>query len=86
MFKLTEEDYKRAISTDELLKAAKDCSKGVMWKAAVSKWMFNRLRNVTYLRSLILNGKYRIQGYQYFKITDPKPRTVCATRFRDRVL
>ena len=63
MFKLTEEDYKRAISTDELLKAAKDCSEGVMWKAAVSKWMFNRFRNVTYLRSLILSGKYKIQGY-----------------------
>ena len=55
---LTENDYRKAISEDELLKAAYECSRSVIWKSSVAKWMHNRLQNITALRQSILDGTY----------------------------
>lgn len=43
-------------------------------------------RNCLKLSQDLLSGKYRLQDYLVFKINDPKPRTIFATRYRDRVV
>ena len=43
-------------------------------------------RNCIKLSRDLLSGKYSLQDYLVFKINDPKPRTIFATRYRDRVV
>lgn len=79
-------DYGKAISFDELVKAAKQCDNSVSWKSSVIKWMFNLYQNITDLRNRILNGTYHVSKYVKFEITEPKRRIIYSTKFIDRVL
>ena len=79
-------DYGKAISFDELVKAAKQCDNSVSWKSSVIKWMFNLYQNITELRNRILNGTYHVSKYVKFEITEPKRRIIYSTKFIDRVL
>lgn len=79
-------DYSKVISFSELVKAANECAKGVRWKNSVSKWIFNIHKNVSDLRSKLLEGSYHLQPYVKFEVYEPKHRTICSTKFVDRVL
>jgi len=79
-------DYSKAISFVELLKAAKQCDNGVAWKNSVAKWMFNVHRNITSLRQDLLSKRYKLSNYVKFTIYEPKRRSICSTKFRDRVV
>lgn len=52
--------YLKAISIDELYRAAIECSHGVIWKDSVSKWMHNVLKNVSILNMKLENGTYKL--------------------------
>lgn len=79
-------DLSRTFTYDELYKAAHDCTKGVSWKECVTKWMADVHFNVLKLKAAIDDGSYKLLPPHVFHITDPKPRTVTAIPFRDRVL
>lgn len=66
---------------DGMLKACRN----VRWKTSVIRFEANALNNLTLLRRSILSGAYRIDKYQIFQITEPKKRTIAATRLKDRV-
>lgn len=78
--------YERAISYDELMKAAKQCANGVRWKQSVAKWMYDAPTNVAQLRKDLLNGTYKLGKYSVFMLNDPKPRIISSTKFRDRIV
>ena len=73
-------------SFENLYKAAFACTKNVAWKENVSKWMMNSYSNVLQLKTELDNGTYKLSPSYVFHISDPKPRTVSATAFRDRVV
>lgn len=79
-------DYEKAISFDELLKAARQCDNSVSWKSSVIKWMYHEYGNVAELRKRLLNGTYKLSKYVKFQITEPKRRVIFSTKFVDRVL
>lgn len=79
-------DYDKAISYEELLKAAKQCSNGVSWKASVANWMYNANANVAALSEDLKNKTYVLGSYVVFRLKDPKMRIISSTRFRDRVV
>lgn len=83
---LTHSDYERAISLDELYKAAIDCIHGIKWKQSVASWILNIGPNIVKLHDDLKSGKYKLQPYQKFQLSAPKPRIISATRFRDRVV
>lgn len=83
---LTEENYKKAISFDELIKATNECVKGVKWKESTAKFYNERMFRIVQLRKELHEGKYKIQSYIKFLTYDPKRREISATRIRDRVL
>ena len=48
--------------------------------------MFERERNVVVLKNELESRTYRPGEYRTFHIVDPKPRTISASPFRDRVV
>ena len=76
--------FEEAISFGNLYSGLLSSQKGVIWKASVSGYSLNGLKNTYKLRQEILNGTYRISQYGEFLITEPKVREVLATRIKDR--
>lgn len=64
-----------------MLKACRN----VRWKTSVIRFESNALDNLVLLRRSLLDGTYKIDRYQIFRITEPKPRIIAATRLKDRV-
>ena len=85
-YKLTYDQYKKAISTEQLIKAERLCRRGVLWKDSVIGFDFNVYKNCSLLNKQLENGTYKLQKYKVFKLNDPKPRIITATRFPDRVV
>jgi len=79
-------DDKEIYSYASLDKAAQLCTKNVNWKENVTLWMADKHANLIKLSNQIANGTYRLSTPHVFHVTDPKPRTVSATPFRDRVV
>lgn len=73
-----------AIAFSELYKGLKKSCRNVRWKDSVSGYEANGLKNTYELRQSLLNGTYRISGYQRFHIHEPKEREIVATRIKDR--
>lgn len=76
------------LTFDDLLDAARECSLGVKWKDSIASWTHPRniSLNCLKLKEELDNGTYRLGGYVVFDITEPKRRTICSPRFRDRVV
>lgn len=70
----------------ELKHAAFQCRKNVAWKESVTTWMDELPINLWRLIDQLESGTYKILDPYVFHITDPKPRTVSATHFPDRVV
>jgi len=73
-----------AIAFDELYKGLKKSCRNVRWKDSVAGYEANGLKNTYALRQSLLNGTYKISGYQHFKVHEPKEREIVATRLVDR--
>lgn len=79
------EDYfDKAIEFGNLYRAMKKSCRNVRWKDSVVGYEANGLKNTYLLRQDLLNGKYKLSPYQYFKIYESKEREIIATRIRDR--
>jgi len=79
--------YEEIVSLRNLFQAAKaTLARGRRFYGEGSVFKFNLEREVFKLHEQLVNGKYRHSRYQIFEIRDPKPRTIAAAKFRDRVL
>lgn len=79
-------DDNNPFSFKNLRNAAFACTKNVAWKESISKWMANSYSNILKLKTEIDNNTYKLSTPFVFHINDPKPRTVSAINFRDRVV
>ena len=73
-----------ALSFSELYKGLKKSCCNVRWKDSVTGYEANSLKNTYLLRQSLLNGTYKISGYQRFRVHEPKEREIVATRLKDR--
>jgi len=68
-----------------LIAAAKRAARGKSESLSAAAFIFNMEGEVLRLQREILDGSYRPLPYRTFYISDPKPRTISAADFRDRV-
>lgn len=73
-----------AITFKELYKGLKLSCCNVRWKDSVTGYEANGLKNTYILRQSLLDGTYKISGYQRFRVHEPKEREIVATRLKDR--
>lgn len=71
---------------DNLASAAWRASAGKRTRNEVRAFLDNLLPNLTALRRDILDGTVELGRARQFRIRDPKPRTITAACFRERVL
>lgn len=76
--------YEQVISFSELYKGLKKSCRNVRWKDSVVSYEANGMKNTYHLRQSLLNGTYKIDPYQHFKVHEPKERDIVATRIKDR--
>lgn len=79
------EQFETALRMSELMKATRQCAKGVRWKDSVAAYEDKALLKNYTLAQEIQSGRYKISPYITFKLYEPKERTISATRIRDRV-
>ena len=72
------------VTFKELYKGLKKSCCNVRWKDSVTGYEANGLKNTYLLRQSLLDGTYKISGYQRFKVHEPKEREIVATRLKDR--
>ena len=60
--------------------------RGKKLKRDVLLFRMNEEKNLCRLRDGLVNGTVLIGQYSYFRITDPKERTICAASFTERIL
>jgi len=78
--------YEHIISTDNLLEAWKEFSKGKRRRKDVQEFCRNLMANVLSLRHDLVSGAYKHSPYEAFNISDPKPRNIHKASVRDRLL
>ena len=76
--------FDKAISLNELCKAAKECRRGVSNKAGPVEFNIHRLSSCKRLKDDIVRGTYKIRPGTKVKIYRPKKRIATAPWFRDR--
>ncbi|MFM2153282.1 MAG: hypothetical protein RL199_1717 [Pseudomonadota bacterium] len=77
--------FERLSSFESLLEASRRAFRGTRGTDAL-RFIANREVEVVRLMDELRSGSYRPQPYRTFRITDPKPRTISAAPFRDRVV
>ena len=77
--------FDKAVSLNELCKAAKQCRKGVSNKAGPVDFNIHRLSSCKRLRDDILSGRYKVRPGTKVIVYRPKKRVATAPWFRDRV-
>jgi len=78
------DDFEKVISFESLYKGLLKSKRNVLWKDSVAGYSINALKNTYKLRAALKSGKYKLDPYQVFEITEPKRRTIMATRIKDR--
>jgi RNA-directed DNA polymerase len=78
--------WDRVASFDNLAAAAKEAMRGKRSRPAAARFFTGWETGVARLEAELRDGSYRPGRYHYFRIHDPKTRTVAAAPFRDRVV
>ena len=78
--------FENIISVSNLLEAWQEFIKGKRNKKDIQVFSFNLMDNILSLHNDLKNHTYKHGGYQCFKISDPKPRTIHKASVRDRLL
>jgi hypothetical protein len=81
---MSDKTFDDVISFRELYRGLKKSCCNVRWKDSVTGYEANGLKNTYLLRQSLLNGTYKISGYQRFQVHEPKEREIVATRIKDR--
>jgi len=78
--------FEDIVSVDNLLLAWQEFIKGKRNRMDAQMFSFNLMDNILSLHYDLKNHTYKHGGYQEFKISDPKPRTIYKASVRDRLL
>ncbi len=78
--------FEKIITFENLLLAAKKAMIGKKDKAAVSTFYFHLENEIINIQQELTTGSYRPKEYTLFEIREPKPRKICSSEFRDRVV
>ena len=78
--------YPLIYTWDNLLLAYWKAARGKRRKPDVILYSLNLQDNLKSLQKSLVDEEPIIGSYQYFKISDPKERTICAASFPERVL
>ena len=80
------EQFYTMITFENLYEAHKQSRSGKREKYEVIQFELNLSENLVQLQKELYNGTYRLSGYRRFEIYDPKPRTIYAMHYRDRIV
>ncbi|MBL8732482.1 MAG: group II intron reverse transcriptase domain-containing protein [Planctomycetes bacterium] len=69
-----------------LLRAARTASRGKRYRRSAAAFLLRMEQQCLRLSEALAEGSWRPSPYRVFRITDPKPRTICAAPFADRVV
>jgi len=79
--------YNEVASLDNVFRAAHvTLGKGRRYYGEGAAFKFNLEREIFKLHEQLNKGTYRHGKYRLFQIVDPKPRTIAAAKFKDRVV
>lgn len=78
--------FSKIVTFENLLVAAKKASRGKKDKKAVASFLFHLESEIIQLKSELESGTYLPRNYTQFEIREPKPRKICSSDFRDRVV
>jgi RNA-directed DNA polymerase len=78
--------FERIATFDSLVRAARRAARGHHRDADVAHFLSDIEREVLQLERELVRGVYRPAPWRTFRIRDPKPRTISAAAFRDRVV
>ncbi len=78
--------YSKIYEWNNLLLAFYKASKTKRQTGAIQNYEKHLYANLRKLQLQIVNQKIDLGHYRFFKIYDPKERTICAAPFRDRIL
>ncbi len=81
-----EPDFDRVASFGALVAAARRAARGHRSSAEVADFLLKLEPEVLQLERELRAGDYRPRPYRTFEIREPKPRTISAAAFRDRVV
>lgn len=78
--------FKKIVTFENLLLAAKKAGRGKKGKRPVASFLFNLENEIIQLKSELETGGYVPRNYTLFEVREPKPRKICSSDFRDRVV
>ena len=79
--------YSKVCSIENLYRASKAAlARGRRYRGGGAEFSFQCEREISTLRTELLNRTYKHGRYTIFKVYDPKERTIAAAPFRDRVV
>lgn len=86
MKKLCSVTFEEIVSMENLCEAWQEFIRGKRKKKDVQEFMLRLGDEIVDLHTDLMNGKYTHDEYQYFRISDPKPRDIHKATVRDRLL
>ena len=78
--------FAQICSLPNLLRAARTASRGKRYRRSAAAFLLRMEQQCLRLSEALADGSWRPSPYRVFRITDPKPRTICAAPFADRVV
>jgi RNA-directed DNA polymerase len=78
--------FEQVASFGPLCRAAREAARGLKHRSAVAAFLTDFEPEVLALERELRDGSYRPLPLTRFRIRDPKPRTISAAAFRDRVV
>ena len=76
----------KIVSTANLLEAARKASQGKRLKRDVAEFLFSLEDEIFNIQDELGTGSYQPKPYKIFYIYEPKPRRICCSDIRDRVV
>jgi len=78
--------YEKVISFENLLLAAQRAIRGKKDKKSVKSFYFHLENEIIEIKKEIEEDRYHPGPFTQFQIKEPKPRNICSSEFRDRVV
>ena len=78
--------FERIVAFDNLLLAAEKTLRGQKHKPAAARFYFHLESELFQLQEELTAGSYEPLPYRVFEVYEPKPRQICASDIRDRVV
>lgn len=81
------DNYEIMTDFENLYEAHRSCRKGKRWKDSVASYDLKALESTLYLRYLLQEGKYKIDGYHCFEVNERgKVRKIKSAKYKDRIV